>query len=216
MVTSADIGKLATALAHAQAEMSGATKDARNPHFGNRYADLTAVVEACKPLATHGIAILQPTKAEGARVTVTTLFVHESGEWIAEDLAMTAKDPSPQAVGSAITYGRRYGLMAMAGLAPEDDDGNDAQPAPGKPAAAKPMPTPAPPPEAPKAPKAPPMPIGFATWWADLEAVADNGLPALFTAWKQSPAPMRKYLDERHRDKWEALKARAEKVQPAP
>jgi ERF superfamily len=212
VVTSQEIGKLATALAHAQAEMSGATKDARNPHFGSTYADLASVVEACKPLAAHGIAILQPTKADGARVTVTTMLTHESGEWIAEDLVMTAKDPSPQAVGSAITYGRRYGLMAMVGLAPEDDDGNAAQPAPGKAAAPKPATKPEAPPE--KKPGAPPMPIGFATWWADLEAVADNGTAALEAMWTASPAQMKKYLKQHHGARLETLKARAATREP--
>jgi hypothetical protein len=215
VVTSAEIGKLATALAHAQAEMGGATKDARNPHFGNSYADLAAVVEACKPLATHGIAILQPTRADGAHVTVTTMLAHESGEWISEDLTMTAKDASPQSVGSAITYGRRYGLLALVGLAPEDDDGNAAQPAPGKPAALKVAKPAAMPEKKAESAKAAPMPIGFATWWADLEAVADNGRAALEDVWKKSPAPMKKYLVEHHLPRWEALKARAGPLEPS-
>ena len=122
------VAKLAAALAQAQSEMSGATKDAKNPHFGNKYADLASVVDACRPLSTHGIAILQPTSADGNKVTVRTLLIHTSGEWISSDLTMTAKDASPQAIGSAITYGRRYALMAMVGIAPEDDDGNAASP----------------------------------------------------------------------------------------
>jgi hypothetical protein len=206
--TSPDIGKLATALAKAQAEMRGAMRDARNPHFGNTYADLAAVVEACKPLAAQGIAVLQPTKADGARVTVTTLLTHESGEWISEDLQMTAKDASPQSVGSAITYGRRYGLMAMVGLAPEDDDGNAAQPAPGQAPPAKPVPAkpvPAKPPAAPRVE----VPMGFVTWWADLEAVADNGIAELEAVWKTSPKPLKQYLLAHHAAKWDALKTRA-------
>jgi hypothetical protein len=97
--------------------------------------------------------------------------------------------------------------MAMVGLAPEDDDGNAAQPEKGK-AAAPRTPPPAKP-EPTKTPAAPPMPIGFATWYADLEAVADNGRAALEEAWNKSPAPMRKYLTQHHQARWEALKARA-------
>jgi hypothetical protein len=211
MHQSAEIGKLATALAKAQGEMGGAAKDAKNPHFNSRYADLQAVVDACKPLAAVGLAVLQPVKAEGAKVTVTTLLAHESGEWISEDLTMTAKDASPQAVGSAITYGRRYGLLAMVGLAPEDDDGNAAQPtkpsAPPRPAA-KPAPAAA----TTATPSA--MPEGFAGWWADLEATADTGLVALTQAFDASAPTLKSYLLATHAKPWAALKTRAAKVRP--
>jgi hypothetical protein len=121
------IGALVAALAKAQGAMKGATKDALNPHFKSKYADLASVWEACRaPLASNGLAILQPVSAIGPSVTVTTLLAHSSGEWIAESLTMTATANTPQAVGSAITYGRRYGLSAMVGIAPEDDDGEAA------------------------------------------------------------------------------------------
>ena len=110
---STTIGNLAEALAKAQAEMDGAAKDSTNPHFRSKYADLSSIRDACRPLAKHGLAFLQPTRAEGAHVTVTTLLVHVSGEWISEDLTLTAGQNTPQAVGSAITYGRRYGLAAI-------------------------------------------------------------------------------------------------------
>jgi ERF superfamily protein len=128
MLRSATIAKLATALAKAQAEMEGATKDSVNPHFKSRYADLAAAWDACrKPLTKHGLAVLQLPRAEGPQVTITTLLTHESGEYIGESLTLTAQQNTPQGIGSAITYGRRYGLMALVGIAPEDDDGEAAE-----------------------------------------------------------------------------------------
>jgi len=121
------INELATALAKAQGEMGAATKDSLNPHFGNKYADLASIWEACRaPLTKHGLCVLQPLSAEGARVTVTTILAHCSGQWISERLTMTAQQATPQAVGSAVTYGRRYALASMVGIAPDDDDGNAA------------------------------------------------------------------------------------------
>ena len=124
---SASIASLAAALAKAQGEMEGAAKANVNPHFKSKYADLASVWDACRaPLSKHGLSILQPVKADGAKVTVTTILAHSSGEWIEESLTMTAGQNTPQGVGSAITYGRRYGLASMVGIAPEDDDGNAA------------------------------------------------------------------------------------------
>lgn len=124
---SASIATLASALAKAQGEMEGAAKDSTNPHFKSKYADLASVWDACrKPLAKNGLAVMQPVTAEGNAVTVTTILAHSSGEWIAESLTMTAQQNTPQAVGSTITYGRRYGLSSMVGIAPEDDDGEAA------------------------------------------------------------------------------------------
>ncbi len=123
--TSEQVQELFSALSAAQKVMAGATKDATNPHFGNRYADLASVWDACRaPLADNGLSVFQPVTAEGSRVTVTTLLAHKSGQWISSDLTLTSDKATAQGVGSAITYGRRYGLSAMVGIAPEDDDGN--------------------------------------------------------------------------------------------
>lgn len=202
---SPSIGKLADALAKAQGEMEGASKDSTNPHFKSKYADLAAVREACKPLSKHGIAHLQPTKADGAKVTVTTMLIHSSGEWIAEDLTLTAGQATPQAVGSAITYGRRYGLAAMVGIAPEDDDGEAAE-GRGNGQQARVFQ----PPALPRNVPAPPTPPGFGEWWADIQAVADEGKAALESAWKKSSPEHRRYITEHHKDQWEKVKAKAE------
>ncbi len=125
---SATQSALFTALSAAQAVMSGAKKDSENPHFKSKYSDLASVWDACRePLTENGFCVLQPiTSMSTTSVTVTTMLAHKSGEWIACDLTLTSDKATPQGIGSAITYARRYGLSAMAGIAPEDDDGNAA------------------------------------------------------------------------------------------
>ena len=124
------LGALAAALAKAQGAMSGASKDAKNPHFNSRYADLAAIVEACRePLAVNGLAVVQiPSTPEAGLVCMVTLVIHSSGEFLeSEPLTVQAKDAGPQAVGSCLTYLRRYQLAALVGIAPEDDDAEAAE-----------------------------------------------------------------------------------------
>lgn len=129
METSESINEIATALAKAQGEMGGAVKDAANPFFKSKYADLASVWDACRaPLSKNGLAVIQSPSAEGSLVTVSTLLTHSSGQWMRGCISVAAKDDSPQAVGSAVTYLRRYSLQSFAGIAPEDDDGEGAQP----------------------------------------------------------------------------------------
>lgn len=122
------LAQLGAALALAQNEIEAASKDSLNPHFKSRYADLASVWEACrKALCKNGLAVLQPVSADGSqRVTVTTILLHKSGEWIAGDLTLAAAQATPQAIGSAITYGRRYGLASMVGVAPDEEDDGEA------------------------------------------------------------------------------------------
>jgi hypothetical protein len=196
---SPSIAALAAALAKAQGEIEGAAKANVNPHFKSKYADLASVWDACRaPLSKHGLSILQPVRADGPHVTVTTILAHSSGEWIEESLTMTAQQNTPQGVGSAITYGRRYGLAAMVGIAPEDDDGNAASAQP----AARQETTVAP----------PVRPAGYEDWWTDINATADNGTKALQDAWKKSRNDFRDYTTKTRNPQWEALKARAAKV----
>lgn len=127
MDTSAELSELATALAKAQSAIKGAVKDSANPFYKSNYADLDSVWDACRePLTSNGLAIVQSPRADGAVVYVDTLLVHASGQWIRGSLSVRAKDESPQAVGSCITYLRRYALQSFAGVAPEDDDGEAA------------------------------------------------------------------------------------------
>lgn len=128
MQTSEDIKELAAALAKAQGQMTFAVKDAVNPHFKSRYSDLASVWEACrKPLTDNGLSVIQGAACHDNVVVIDSMLLHSSGQWIKCVLTLEAKDPYPQAIGSAITYGRRYLLSAMVGIAPDDDDGEAAQ-----------------------------------------------------------------------------------------
>lgn len=119
---------IATALAKAQANMGKALKQANNPHFRSKYADLGNVMDACLPaLNEAGIALIQPTGEDEHGRYVETILIHgESGEQLACRVPLIVGKNDMQGYGSAVTYARRYGLMAMAGIAPEDDDGNAA------------------------------------------------------------------------------------------
>ena len=125
---------IATALAAAQANMGKALKQANNPHFRSKYADLGNVMDACLPaLNGAGIALIQPTgENEHGRYVETALIDGESGEILSCRVPLIVSKNDMQGYGSAVTYARRYGLMAMAGIAPEDDDGNAAAKAPPK------------------------------------------------------------------------------------
>lgn len=128
MTHSDSLDQLAVALASAQAEIEGAAKRGTNPHFRAKYADLQSVWEAVRaPLTKHGLSVIQAPSAEGQRVSVDTMLLHASGQWIRGVLTVTAKDEGPQAAGSCITYLRRYALQSFAGVAPEDDDGERAE-----------------------------------------------------------------------------------------
>lgn len=133
MRRSESISSLAAALAKAQAEIEGAVKGATNPHFRSKYADLGAVWEACRgPLTKNGLSVVQFPGMDGQRVTVETILMHSSGEWLSGVLPLPVTKMDAQGCGSAITYARRYSLMAVAGIAPEDDDGNEASKKPAK------------------------------------------------------------------------------------
>jgi hypothetical protein len=119
---------IATALVKAQKAFGPALKTATNPHFRSRYADLSACVEAVMDgLNDNGIALVQQLHEAEHGVTVETVFIHESGEMLnCGKLFVPATKQDAQGFGSALTYARRYSLMAACGIAPEDDDGNAA------------------------------------------------------------------------------------------
>lgn len=122
------INELAEALAKAQGEIQGATKDTDNPFFKSKYADLAAVWDACRsPLSKNGLSVVQQPRAFESQLRLVTRLMHSSGQWIEDEgfpLLLTKQDM--QGLGSATTYARRYGLMAAVGIAPEEDDGNAA------------------------------------------------------------------------------------------
>lgn len=120
--------KIASALVKAQKAFGPALKTHTNPAFKSRYADLGACIEAViDALNGAGIALIQKQHPNDGGVTVETIFVHESGEMLSAGmLSVPAVKQDPQGYGSALTYARRYSLMAACGIAPEDDDGNAA------------------------------------------------------------------------------------------
>ncbi len=121
------------ALAAAQAAMGPALKQAVNPAFKSKYADLASVMDACLPaLTANGICVMQPTGEDELGRFVKTILAHVSGETVECRVPLIVAKNDMQGYGSAVTYARRYGLMSMAGIAPEDDDGNAAAKAPPK------------------------------------------------------------------------------------
>lgn len=128
------IGKLAAALAKAQGKMKGAIKDATNPFYKANYADLASVWDACRePFSENELSVTQPTDIIDGQLVVKTILMHSSGESITGILPiLLGEKANSQQLGSAITYNRRYGLAAIAGVSPEDDDGNKAAETEGK------------------------------------------------------------------------------------
>lgn len=141
MNKSENINELAAALSKAQAEIEGAREECKNDFFKSKYADLASVWEACrKVLPKNQLSVTQFGESENGQDYLVTMLMHASGQWISGRIAlMLEKDdredkdekssrkkagPNMQKLGSAITYARRYGLAAIVGVSPEDDDGN--------------------------------------------------------------------------------------------
>jgi hypothetical protein len=157
--------EIASALVKAQKEFGPALKSSTNPAFRSRYADLSACVEAViDALNNNDIFMMQPTHECDSGVIVETIFIHSSGEQISSGkLHVPATKHDAQGYGSALTYARRYSLMAACGIAPEDDDGNSASKQPPAKATSAPA--------APAAQKAPVRVEGEDTPW-QLKVVA--------------------------------------------
>ena len=124
MIKSDSINKIIPALLSAQMEFKKAKKNNSNSHFKSKFADLESVVDCIKePLNKHSIVYSQIVTPEG----VETILFHTSGEYFGGlTPVIVARPNDPQALGSAITYAKRYGLAAITGLATEDDDGESA------------------------------------------------------------------------------------------
>lgn len=128
ITTSEQINELAAALAKAQAELENVSKDRENPHFRSRYATLAGVLDEVRPkLAKQGISVVQmPVNGDGTSIGVVTRLLHSSGQWIEGAFYVAPTKADAQGAGSALTYARRYSLMAVAGVGPEDDDAEAA------------------------------------------------------------------------------------------
>ena len=194
MTTSERINEIAKACACAQAALKPALKDATNPAFRSKYADLAAVVEAAKVYAAQGVAVWQDATTDDAGVSVRTRLVHVSGQWVEfGPYTVPIGKRDAHGVGSATTYAKRFALSAALLIsADEDDDGNAAVQATPKPALVEPE--------------------GYRAWLDDLTGVADEGSAALQSAWVSSPAALRKHLTETAPATWATIKARAGKV----
>jgi hypothetical protein len=124
---STEVADLFTALSKAQAMMQGAKEDCKNPFYKSSYADLTSVWAAARePLTKNGLCITQVLEMHGTTQCLVTILAHSSGQWIRSTLAFPAEQKDPQAIGKVITYYRRYGLAAIVGVCPEDDDAESA------------------------------------------------------------------------------------------
>lgn len=127
METSDTINDLAAALAKAQGEITGALKDSANPFFKSKYADLASCWDACRaPLSKNGLSVVQGLDVSEGHLYLKTRLLHATGQWISSTTPVTPKDDTPQGMGSALTYARRYALTAMVGVAQVDDDANAA------------------------------------------------------------------------------------------
>ncbi|MFA4972331.1 MAG: ERF family protein [bacterium] len=153
---SKDIKDLAVALSKMQSQMKPAKRGAENPFFKSSYTDLAGLWDSIRePLSANGLAVVQTFDGDGELLKVVTTLLHTSGQWVRGVCAVKLAKADPQAVGSATTYARRYGLAAIVGACSEgeDDDGNAATHA--RPAAAKPAPRPSVPAQAKPAPARP-------------------------------------------------------------
>lgn len=123
MNKSESIKNIAIAIHEVQKELEPVMKDATNPYFNSKYATLEAVWFVVGPLLSkNGLSVVQL----GSEDSLETLLLHTSGEWLSGSAKLMPKSNDPQALGSAITYARRYWLSALLGVVSEDDDGNKA------------------------------------------------------------------------------------------
>lgn len=134
-MTSESISKIAAALVAFSGDVKAISHDATNPHFKSDYTSLDHMIEETKPLLhKHGLTVMQFPGGDGEKITVQTMILHTSGEWIkTEPLTLRPVKNDPQGAGSAITYARRYSYASALSLAlGDDDDGNAASYAPGQ------------------------------------------------------------------------------------
>lgn len=129
---SESIGKIAVALAAAQQMMGKARMDSKNPFFKSKYADLNSVIDSSKDaLIANEIAVVQaPVESTIDQVSVKTILLHSSGQWISGIMTIPIKNKTPQDFGSSYTYARRYSLQSMINGCSsdgQDDDGERAQ-----------------------------------------------------------------------------------------
>ena len=131
MNKSEQINELASALCKAQGLIKGAVEDSTNPHFKSKYASLQSYIDSAKePLAKNGLSVTQLLTDNVCEshnmLTIETVLMHSSGQWISSIFSVPVSKNDAQGFGSACTYARRYSYAAIVGIAPMDDDGQEA------------------------------------------------------------------------------------------
>jgi hypothetical protein len=134
MNKSESVANLAVALVNVQAEIHNPKNTADNPFYKSKYCPLQDVLNLTRPiLSKHGLSVIQSPSGDGESISIHTMIIHTTGEWIEFDpLKLKAEKLTPQGAGSAITYGRRYSLSAVVGIASEDDDDGNTYEKPNK------------------------------------------------------------------------------------
>lgn len=140
MTQSDSIAKVAPALVAAQGAIKPIPKDGKNPAFRSRYATLDAIMEAVRPaLTANGLALVQGVKHPDTNedgklvgITVESRIVHTSGEWVASVVPVPVVKADAHGLGSALSYGRRYGISALLALTTDDDDDGNAAATPAR------------------------------------------------------------------------------------
>lgn len=124
MRTSEEISELLKALNAVQKEMKPAVKTSNNPHFKQKYADYESVLKAASDaLCKNGLVWTHAMLFSGDQFITRTRLFHVSGQWIESDVPVVDQKGNMQGIGSAFTYGKRYGLKGLLGLPDDDDDG---------------------------------------------------------------------------------------------
>lgn len=130
---SLEIKELVSALAKAQRVMKPAVYNRVNPHFKSRYADFASCMEACRvPLADNGLAIIQSCETIDSKISLITMLAHVSGQWMKSEFPIIPSKMDSQAIGSAMTYAKRYSLCGMIGIVADEEGDDDGEAAMGR------------------------------------------------------------------------------------
>lgn len=125
--SSETLKEFALAFTQMQAQLTNAPFDSTNPHFRNKYASLAGIINHIRPIiAKFGFSFLQMTNTSADSVSIETILLHSSGEFVKSITSLKVSKNDPQGMGSAFTYAKRYGLSAILGIASEEDDDGEA------------------------------------------------------------------------------------------
>jgi hypothetical protein len=130
---SEDIKDLVSALSKAQSVMKPAVFNKVNPHFKSRYADFASCMDACRtPLSSNGLAVIQSCETVDGKLMLVTMLAHISGQWMKSEFPLIPSKMDSQAIGSAMTYAKRYSLCGMIGIVADEDGDDDGEAAVGR------------------------------------------------------------------------------------